>query len=135
MNQNYSSVACTVKVDENIETSLLKDVYKYELALCKAHGELGLADCDSGPSLPSHQVFTSTSSKKRKKFQICSCNYMIVIFYQLCGVAQHSKIPTGCLYLLHMGLQVGHKFWSAISALLRFGNMKSLEMSRLIHSL
>ena len=60
---------------------------------------------------------------------------MILVFYQLRGVAQHSKIPTGGLYLLNMGLQVPYKFWKTVSALLRFGNMKSLEMSRLNHSL
>ena len=34
-----------------------------------------------------------------------------------------------------MGLQVRYKFWKTVSALLRFGNMKSLEMSRLNDSL
>ena len=61
--------------------------------------------------------------------------YMILVFNQLRGLAQHSKNLTGGLYLLNMGLQVRYKFWKTVSALLRFGNMKSLEMSRLNDSL
>ena len=35
---------------------------------------------------------------------------MILVFYQLRGVAQHSKNLTGGLYLLNMGLQVRFYF-------------------------
>ena len=36
--------------------------------------------------------------------------YIILVFYQLRGVAQHSKNLTGGLHLLNMGLQVRYKF-------------------------